>query len=62
VLADGLLDRVEDGDAVDVAALAPRGDAADDLGAVVQALLGQVDRLPASDALDDEGELFCQED
>ena len=54
---DGLLDGVEDGHAVDLAALAARGHAADDLGAVVQALAGQVDRLAAGDALDDEGEV-----
>ena len=62
VVRDGLLDGVEDRHAVDLAALAARGDAADDLGAVVEALLGQVDRLAAGDPLDDEGEVLVEQD
>ncbi len=56
MVLDGLLDGVEDRHAVDLAALAPRGDAADDLraGAVVEALAGEVDGLASGDALDDE--------
>ena len=62
VVLDGLLDGVEDGDAVDLAALAARGDAADDLRAEVEALAGQVHGLAAGDALDDEGEVLVQQD
>ena len=56
VVGDGLLDGVEDRHAVDLAAAAAGRDAADDLraGAVLEALAGQVDRLAAGDALDDE--------
>ena len=61
---DGLLDGVEDRDAVDVAAQAAGGDAADDLGAgaVVQALTREVDGLAAGDALDDERRVGVDED
>ena len=64
VVRDGLVDGVEDRHAVDVAALAPGRDAADDLRAlaVVQALARQVDRLAAGDALDDEGRGLVDED
>ncbi len=53
---DGLRDRVEHGHPVHLAAEAPGGDAADDLGAgaVVEALAREVDGLAAGDALDDE--------
>ena len=53
---DGLGDGVEDRHAVDVAAEPAGRHAADDLraGAVVEALAGEVDRLAAGDALDDE--------
>ena len=50
-----LLDGVEHGHAVHLAALAARRDAADDLRAVVEALARQVHGLAAGDALDDEG-------
>src|SRR6202000_2574273 len=53
---------VEDRNAVDFAALAARGHATDHLGAVVEALAGQVHRLTAGDALDDEGRLLAQQD
>jgi hypothetical protein len=59
---DDLLDGVEDGDAVDVAALAAGRDAADDLGAVVEALAREVDRLAAGDPLDDEGGVGVDQD
>jgi len=64
VVLDRLRDRVEDGHAVDVAALAARRHAADDLGAgaVVEALSREVDRLAARDALDDERGVFVDED
>ena len=62
VVLDRLGDGVEDRDAVDLAALAAGGDAADDLRAVVEALPGQVDRLAAGDALDDEGRVLAQQD
>ncbi len=62
VVLDRLGDGVEDRHAVHLAALAAGGDAADDLGAVVEALAGQVDRLAAGDALDDEGRLAVQQD
>src|SRR4029079_17435293 len=62
VVRDRLGDGVEDRHAVDLAALAAGGDAADDLGAVVEALLGQVDRLAAGDPLADEGEVFAPQD
>ncbi len=62
VVLDRLGDGVEDRHAVDLAALAAGGDAADDLGAVVEALAGQVDRLAAGDPLDDEGRLLVQQD
>ena len=64
VVRDGLVDGVEDGHAVDVAAPAPRRDAADDLRAlaVVQALAREVDRLAPGDALDDEGRGLVDED
>ena len=62
VVLDDLLDRVEDGHAVDLAALAARGDPADDLRAEVEALAGQVHGLAAGDALDDEGEVLVQQD
>jgi hypothetical protein len=50
VVLDRLLNRVEDGNAMNLAALAARRDAADDLRAVVEALLGQVDGLTARDS------------
>src|SRR5207253_3259798 len=53
---------VVDRNAVDVATLAPRGDAADDLAAVVETLTRQVHRLAAGDALDDEGRVAADED
>ena len=64
VVRDGLVDGVEDGHAVHVAALAPGRDAADDLRAraVVQALAREVDRLAPGDALDDEGRGLVDED
>ena len=64
VVLDRLRDRVEDRHAVDLAALAARRDAADDLraGAVVEALAGQVHGLAAGDALDDEGRVLVDED
>ena len=55
-------DGVEDGHAVDLAPLAPRGHAADHLGPVVEALPGQVDGLAAGDALHDEGEALVEQD
>ena len=60
VVLDRLGDGVEDRHAVDLAALAAGGDAADDLGAVVEALAGQVDRLAAGDPLDDEGRVLVE--
>src|SRR2546423_1681324 len=42
--------------------LPPRRHAANDLGAVVEALTRQVHRLPPRDPLDDEGEVLCQQD
>ena len=62
VVLDRLGDGVEDRHAVDLAALAAGGDAADDLGAVVEALAGQVDRLAAGDPLDDEGRVLVEQD
>jgi hypothetical protein len=64
VVLDGLGDRVEDRHAVDLAAQAAGGDAADDLRAlaVVEALAGEVDRLAAGDALDDERRVGVDED
>ena len=59
VVLDRLGDGVEDRHAVHLAALAAGGDAADHLGAVVEALAGQVDRLAAGDPLDDEGRLLA---
>jgi hypothetical protein len=61
-IASSLLDRVEDGNAVNLAALAAWRDAADDPGAVVEALPGEVHRLAPGDALDDEGEVFAEKD
>ena len=60
----GLGDGVEHGHAVDVAAQPAGGDPADDLGAgaVVQAFAGEVDRLAAGDALDDEGGVGVDQD
>src|SRR5262249_52449278 len=62
VVLDRLLDGVEDGHTVNVATLATGGDPADDLGAVVEALPRQVDRLAPGDPLDDEGEVLAQQD
>ena len=64
VVGDRLVDGVEDGHAVHVAALAPGRDAADHLRAlaVVQALAREVDRLAPGDALDDEGRGLVDED
>src|SRR3954447_24497596 len=50
-----LLHGVVHGHAVHLAAAPAGGDAADDLGAVVEALAGQVDGLTPGDALHDEG-------
>ena len=62
VVLDRLGDGVEYRHAVDLAALAARGHAADDLRAVVEAFAGQVDRLASGDSLDDEGRVFVEED
>src|SRR5205807_572600 len=64
MVSDRLGDRVEHRDAVDVAAEAARGHAADDLGAfaVVEALPGQIDGLAAGDPLDDEGGVVVDQD
>ncbi len=64
VVIDRLRDRVEHGDAVDIAAQAAGRDAAHDLCAlaVLKALAGEVDSLAARDALDDEGGVFVDED
>ena len=48
--------------AVHFAALAAGRHAPDDLRAEIEALAGQVDRLAAGDALDDEGEVLLQQD
>ena len=61
VVLDRLGDRVEYRHPVHLAALAAGGDAADDLGAVVEALPGQVDRLAPGDALDDEGDVLVEQ-
>ena len=62
VVLDDLLDGVEDRHAVDLAALAARGHAADDLRAEVEALARQVHGLAPGDALDDEGEVLVEKD
>ncbi len=62
VVLDDLLDSVEDGNAVHLAALAAGGHAADDLRAVVEALAREVDGLAAGDALDDEGGVLVDQD
>src|SRR4029077_18625951 len=62
VVLDRLGDGVEDRHAVHLAALAARGRGADPLGAVVEALAGQVHRLATGDALDDEGGLLGEQD
>jgi hypothetical protein len=58
---DHLSDRVEDGNAMDLAPLSPGRDTADDLRAVVEALAREVHRLPSGDALDDEREVLVEE-
>ena len=62
VVLDDLLDGVEHRHAVDLAALAAGGHAADDLRAVVEALAREVDRLAPGDALDDEGRVLVDQD
>ena len=62
VVLDDLLDRVEHRHAVDLATLAARGHAADDLRAVVEALAREVDGLAPGDALDDEGRVLVDKD
>ena len=64
VMLDGLCDRVEHGDAVDIAPQPSWRDAADDpcALAVVEALTREVHGLAAGDPLDDERRVLVDED
>ena len=61
-LRGDLANRVVDRNAVDLAAALAGRDAADDLGAVLETLAGEVERLAPGDSLHDELEILVNDD